>query len=262
MRRWLGLCGVAVTIGGVLACSRMQEPFCPNGVFPFDGQTGVGTDAIIVIQTGAVVPSDAPDLHDTVTLRQANRDVPFRLEVDGDTGELRIIPERPLSPGLQYEVGAVDWYALGEMPHWWGPSSFGRDYTITTFRTFSEPQLLGAYALPDQETLVAVFSEPVDLDSFDGRAWGASSSAPATTESGLGTEIPLSAIGYHDGDAHLVELVSTGADDMTELFHLRVDGGVEAATGERVPAGSEVTVVFEEGQLARYAGAPTCFFEF
>lgn len=263
MRRWLGLSGVAVTIGGIWACSPIEDPFCPNGVSPFDGQTGVDADAVIVIRTGAEIPSDAPDLHDTVTLRQGHRNVPFHLEVDGDAGELRLIPDEPLAADAQYEVGAVDWYGLGEMPHWWGPSSFGRDYTITTFRTFSEPRLLGAYSLPDQVTLVLVFSEPMDLNTLDGRTWGSAESSSTTPEFRQTIESELSVVGFHEGDQHLVEVISAGPDEAVDLVAVRLEPGVISRSGTELSSdGASGEVRFEDGQLARYAGAPTCFFVF
>lgn len=258
MRCWVGLAGVAFTIGTIWACTPPLDAFCPNGVAPFDGQTGVPVDAVIVVRTGEELPIDVPDLHDTVTLQQGGRDVPFHVEIDAEHGVITVIPDEPLKADAQYEVGAVDWYALGEVPHWWGPADYGRDYTITTFRTFSEPKLLSAALVDDWGTMVLAFSEPVDLASLDGRVWAST----VSTSTGTGQTEPMTelvAVGLHEDNPHLVEVQAVDGATLDLLSEVRLDTGAMAENGTAMVFQAPTPVQHDDSRLPAYDGAPSCF---
>ncbi len=267
-RTWL-LGSMAAALGAALACSPHDDPFCPNGVWPFDGQTAVPLDVVIVVQTGEALPDDAPPLDGTITLTtEDGRAVPFTTEVDTRTGELRVIPDEALEPNTRYELGAVDWYQLAEYPHWWG-RHVGRDYTLTHFATGSEPALLEALPIDDgSEVFVVAFSEPIELDSLEGLLWvtsrdgGSSASSPFDlTPPASGGPTELEVLGTVEGDPHLVEVRSMDGLLPFELAELLLHDGARSVTGERVPSASIGLSSLELGgadPIARFSGAPYC----
>ncbi len=246
MRRSTALVGLTGAIAAFVACSTVVPPFCPNGVSPFDGQTAVPLDVVLVIRTGEALPDDLPPLEGTISLLDVGegRQVPLRVEVDPPSGELRVIPDEPLRPDAEYQLGAVDWFELDEFPHWWGERDFGRDFAYTSFLTASRPALLEVHR-PEEDELVLAFSEPVDLHSLGGAVW-----ARTTRTDG---EIVLPVLGRFEGSDHLVR-VAFPPD--ASLIDLGVDGGL-AASGLPIEPG--VVVLPEEGfPIARFFGEPFC----
>lgn len=259
MRRWVALGAVTAVIAVTVACSYYIPPECPNGVFPFDGQTAVPLDTVIVVQTGEPLPPDAPPLDGTVTLRTANgEDVPFTLTADQASGELRIVPDEPLEPGTRYELGAVDWYALGEYPHWWGPTDWGRDFSLTTFSTRSRPELLALYPAGDDATFVLAFSEPVDLASLEGRLWWGATATDLFEETVV-LDLEVAVLGRFDDSDHLVWIEPIGVEEGILLGSLRLDPGAVATSGEPLEGRDAAFVGEASMPIERFSGQPFCF---
>lgn len=262
--RVAGLGAVSGVVGALFACSPLFEEFCPNGVLPFDGETAVPLDTVVVLQTGEAVPWDAPDLTDTVTFETDDGEpVAFHLEIRPG-GELRVIPDEPLRPDTTYRVGAVDWYAMGEVPHWWGPSTWGRDYAVTSFTTGTAPVLEKALSVGDGATLVLAFSEAVDPELFDG-ALTASASAETTGEPWPVFDVAV--LGHFEGHENLLWVEPIGVQSDLSAGRLRLAEGLVSSAGGELdaassaidlpPAGSE-----RDSLLDRFTGAPYCTLTF
>lgn len=251
--RWRWLIGAAATgIAALVACSYDDPPPCPNGVWPFDGATGVPLDVVIVVQTGDALPADLPPLDGAVHLTTANgnREVPLRTEVDGPSGEIRVVPDRPLEPDTEYLLGAVDWYWRSEHPHWWGDADFGRDYTLTTFTTASRPALLAVYPSDEDDTIILAFSEAMDPSSLEIR--GQSGEVDYA-------DVPFDVLGAVDGEEHLVWI--TPADEPVEVRDLVVDAGRARSGASLEPTGVDLAAIEQEqfdDPLERFSGLPYC----
>jgi hypothetical protein len=186
--------GTAAGVGLVLATACSQS-FCPVGVLPFDGATGVSVDTDIVFTLDRSLDPDTPGLEDAIGLFDltSGEAVAFDVEVDFETGLVVVLPQRPLTPEHEFQLSGLDEQALRDAePHWrgWLPL----DLSITRFSTASAPAALHAWLL-ESNTAVIAFSEAMDLDTLQVKVDAAYGRADATV------------LGPFEGEERLVEVL-------------------------------------------------------
>lgn len=240
--------------GALLAAGcRYDLVDCPLGVTPWDGESAVAPDVAVEFSAGGELPDGVPSLQAGVSfLRDDGAPVSFRTEYRPEAGRVRVIPTKPLAADHDYTVTAIDWYALRGTGHWWDQVPFEHDPATTTFRVGSRPRVVDAWSV-GAEGVVLAFSEPMDLDTLDGRI------RFVTDHVG---QWDLEVVGPWDDRRDLVWILPTGDGVPTEgQRELVVSRGATSLTGLQLEADAHVGVDLSadgEPHLVRYAGLPDC----
>lgn len=243
--RMLQVAAVLVAALASMATSPAEYPWCVAGSAPFDGQTGVPTDAPLIV-VGFDLPDSMPRLGgaafqlervgDFTRLPVTVRRVRSATQADGRVFTTWAVePEAPLAPDTAYMLIGID-LASAESPHFArgsgtasGSLHDGYEWPVVfhAFTTASAPRLIGAISTSDVADAVTVrllFSEPMDLDSLARHATIVDADDQPLTL--MGPPVAL------DGQPHLVELTveaDAGADPST--WTVQIAGEAMAAAG-------------------------------
>jgi hypothetical protein len=279
MRRWLA---TIPQIAAMSVSSGCEYYRCRWGTLPMDGATGVPLDAVVEFTSDESLPEMLPeDMTAAFTLRiDHGNGVPFDVEVRGDTLVLR--PREPLKPGFAYVASGADFLALrNDDQHWWGQTDLGTKRI--QFQTGGLPTLLEAIATPTGR-VVAVFSEPMDLDSMSVAfelvspistlvtgAGGTTSSFGSygyyyyNTDFTLSEPTLLEVVGNHLDHPNLVELDAGPYTEYVGYYALalRVDPRVSSLRGPLLDTTTTQTPILAApigDARDRWNGRPTCSF--
>jgi hypothetical protein len=237
---------LAVATGCIIPGSSEQ---CTLGSSPFDGESGVARDRPVELRASAPLPRGLPPLDAVFDVFTTDGEqVAVDVDLSADRRHLTVSPRSRWPADSDVELVGPRWSELDATPHWSDhppEQGWAADLGFHTGPALRVRGLLSG----GPGVLRLVTSEPVDLDTLDGRV------RLADDHSG---RYDFEVLGRLDGLPHVAELaVPLGVSD--GRHRVFVSRGVTAESGVQLPADVVLGADFgEEEPLVGFAGEPTC----